>query len=77
MYSNYVITETSQGFMPLLTHMIVNYCTYITVKPADLRANAHTHTSHTFTQKDNALALSMGRMWHNGLSHHAYSNTGK
>ena len=56
----------SQGFMPLLTYMIVNYCTYITVKPADLRARAHTHTdTHTFTQRDNALALSMGITWHN------------
>jgi len=64
MYSNYFITKMCQGFMPLLTHMIVNYCTYITVKPANLRAHIHTHT-HTFTQRDNALALSMGRMWHN------------
>jgi len=43
MYSNYFITEMCQGFMPLLTHMIVNYCTYITVKPANLRARTHTH----------------------------------
>lgn len=32
--------------------MIVNYCTYITVKPADLRANALAHTFHTHSHKE-------------------------
>ena len=79
MCSNYVITEMSQGFMPLLTHMIVNYCTYITVKPADLRAHAHTYTLHTLSHKE---TMHWHFLWAEcgitvGLSHHAYSNTGK
>jgi len=71
----------SQGFMPLLTHMIVNYCTYITVKPADLRAHAYTHT-HTFHTHSHKETMHWHFLWAEcgirvGLSHHAYSNTGK
>jgi len=81
MYSKYFITEMSQGFMPLLTHMIVNYCTYITVKPADLRAHKHTHT-HTFHTHSHKETMHWHFLWAEcgiivGLSHHAYSNTGK
>jgi len=62
--------------MLLFTYMIVNYFIYISVKLADLRT---THFSQTFTHTETThwhfLGAECGIVV--GLSHHAYSNTGK